>query len=145
MAIGIIISIIPVIVAVIAIVVTYAQNEKLERARRSDDVCKCFRSAFSVATAKLGICRDDVHAIMRTEIESHDAAIDEFRRHIRRRKLTAFNAAVDNYRRIRDSNKPNISQYYHAVATGEPVKDHSSACSELLKAINELLEFAKPS
>jgi hypothetical protein len=177
MTIVVIISIIAVIVTFIGIVITvvlHVHNVKRDRAKIFEVKCESFRSAFSIAVAELDACRHNIHAIMSPAIVNHNAAIVEFRKHLRRSNQAAFDAAENNFRRLRNSNideyrrlksqrrqagnktlvnnlrrlydpnEPAISQHYHAQATGDQPWDHRTACTELLKAINEMLKFAEP-
>jgi hypothetical protein len=135
------------IISIFGITVTIVLFElswKRKRVKSFNDICTHFRSAFLESIAELSICSNDIHFIMSRARTNHEAAIDEFRRHMPQRKLTQFDAAVSEYRILRDSTEPSLLRYYRERATGVPLKDQRSECTELLIAINRMLSFAKP-
>jgi hypothetical protein len=144
MTIAAIITVSGIVLSPLVAIFLYRRSGSRERAKAFNDTCTRFRSSFSEAIAELTACQYDVHYIMSRASVGHDAATDEFRRQLPQGKLAAFDAAVKKYRALRNSNETGILQYYREQATGIPSKDHNSACSELLGAINEILNFAKP-
>jgi hypothetical protein len=109
------------------------------------DACAQFRSAFSNALAQLNNGKDIQYVISKSQV-GHDAAIDEFRRHLPHDKLKGFDEACDMYRKQRKAD-PAILQFFRAQATGEiedTIQKDKSHRASLIQAINKLLAFADP-
>jgi sugar lactone lactonase YvrE len=117
-----------------------------DRKKSLRDSCTQFRSAFSAALAELNAGKD-IHFIMSSAAVRHDAAIDEFRRHLPQGKLKGFDAACDEYRSQRQAD-PAWLQICRSQAPEktieEALENNKRHRVALVAAINGLLAFAKP-
>jgi len=104
------------------------------------DACRKFRSAFSEAVAFLNNGTKDAHAVISRFNTQHDAAIIEFRYHVRFWKRKRFDAACDKYRQCQQEINPGMLRYCETQATGKPIDN--SITQKLIEAINDLLVFA---
>jgi hypothetical protein len=124
---------------------THWFSKARDRKKSFRDACAQFRSAFSETLAELDAPKD-IHFVMSRSTAKHDAAIDEFRRHVPRRKLKDFDAACARYCEQRKAD-PAILQVYRARRSGrvdETIQNDHAHRASLVAAIRELVDFAKP-
>ena len=102
-----------------------------ERNRAFKQACGGFRTAFSDTLAELGAANKDVHYLMSKAKVRHEAAIDDFWRHLRPLDVSGFDVARQKYRTCRDSAQPAILHAMRAQATGQPVQDDDAVRNEV--------------